>query len=98
MKLGFKLESERINLSRRRGVRNQQGRTLMHLTRRSRYHYRSKGVEGCEGLYYSMRVQTSANTGDYDDPLQSNPDIRMSFGDSKIKDIAGYPYIENSIK
>ena len=30
--------------------------------------------------------------------IQSNPDIRMSFGDSKIKDIAGYPYIENSIK
>jgi len=29
--------------------------------------------------------------------VQSNPDIRMSFGDSKIKDIVGYPYIENDV-
>ena len=29
--------------------------------------------------------------------LQSNPDIRMPSGDSKIKDIVRYPYIESDV-
>jgi hypothetical protein len=29
--------------------------------------------------------------------VQSNPDIRMPFGDSKIKDMVRYPYIENDV-
>ncbi len=47
-------------------------------------------IEATEAIYpLSRRVPASY--------VQSNPDIRMSFGDSKIKDIVGYPYIENDV-
>jgi hypothetical protein len=57
------------------------------------------GRQGCTiprriGGHASLEDRTS---GSLKIPVQSNPDIRMPSGDSKIKDIVRYPYIESDV-